>query len=126
MSISDRVDRFPEPWKPAPGDKLVGTVAGLDERTTEYGTYPIVTIQTDTGQELDFHAFHTVAKNELARQRPVVGDEIAVKYFGRDDERGYERYRVVIEHAQKPEAAVNWDTIASEAADELGAVESAT
>jgi hypothetical protein len=71
------------------------------------------------GSETVFHGFHTVAKNELARQRPGVGDRIAIKYFGRDEDRGYERYRILVERA-KPEPEVpDWDQMAAEAAAEL-------
>jgi hypothetical protein len=119
-SIADRVDSFPEPWKPKAGDKLVGEISELDERTSEYGTYPIVVVLTSDGSERAFHAFHTVAKNELARQRPRVGDTIAVKYFGKDAEAGYERYRVLVEHATPMEGTEpSWDTMQQEATAEL-------
>lgn len=122
--IGDRVDSFPEPWKPKTGDKLVGEITELDERTSEYGTYPIVSVATDAGDELAFHGFHTVAKNEIARQRPRVGDRIAIKYFGKDEERGYERYRVLVEHATPIEPVEpSWERMEQEAAAELSDAE---
>jgi hypothetical protein len=120
MSLSDRVDSFPEPWKPEPGDKLVGTVMNVGERASDYGIYPIIDVRTEDDEELTFHAFHTVAKNELARQRPAPGDEIAVKYFGKDEDRGYERYRVLVEKAEpKGLDAAAWDEIGKDAEQEL-------
>jgi hypothetical protein len=116
--ISERVESFPEPWKPEVGDKLVGEVIGVEQRNGEYGSYPIVVVMTEDGSEFAFHGFHTVAKNELAKQRPEVGDKIAIKYFGRtEDDRGYERYRILVD---KPQEAVDWDAIGEEAAVELG------
>ena len=69
------------------GDKLIGTVVDLDERDSDYGDepYPIVTVETDDGNELACHAFHTVARNELAKQRPVVGERIGIAYHGKAD-----------------------------------------
>lgn len=120
-SIADRVDSFPEPWKPNVGDKLVGEVTEVGTRLSEYGDYPLVGVMTESGDELVFHAFHTVAKNELARQRPKVGDQIAVKYFGRDDDRGYERYRVLVihPHTAREGAGPDWDAMAAESENEL-------
>lgn len=101
------------------GDKLVGTITALDERTSDYGTYPIVTVQTDEG-ETAFHGFHTVAKNEIARQRPEIGDEIAVKYFGiSSDDHGYERYRVLVDHKSAPATTPDWDKLGADAEREL-------
>lgn len=118
-SIDERVDAFPEPWKPNPGEKLVGTVVEVGERVSDYGgTYPVITVLTDDGQEKVAHAFHTVLKNELARLRPAPGDRIAVKYFGRDEARGYEKYRVLVDKPQ-PAAGPDWGKMAAEAAEEL-------
>ena len=62
-SLSDRLDSYAEAWRPKPGDKLIGVVVDLDERDSEYDDppYPIVTVETDDGEELAFHAYHTVA-----------------------------------------------------------------
>src|SRR5436305_3395773 len=96
-SISpDRLDSFPEAWKPKAGDKLVGQVVGLDTRETEYGEYPIVTILTEDGRELAFHAYHTVARNELAKLQPGVRETLGVKHFGKAESGSYERYRVLV------------------------------
>ncbi len=118
--LADRLDRDPEPWKPKPGDKLIGTVTGFSERTSDYGTYPLVEIETDTGELFVWHCFHTVGRNELAKLRPAVGDTLGVKYIGRDGTTKYERYRVEVERADQatvPEP--DWDTIGDRAASEL-------
>ena len=110
-SMHDRLDTFADAWKPEPGDKLIGTVVDLDERDSAYGDepYPIVTIETDDGNELAFHAFHTVARNELAKQRPVVGDRIGVAYHGKKDGKNYESYRVIVERTESEPKAIDWD-----------------
>jgi hypothetical protein len=107
MSLADRIDSFPQAWKPKAGDKLVGSVSELGERESEYHQtpYPI--------------GFHTVAKNELAKQRPSVGDRIGIKYFGKDEELGYERYRIVVEKAEPASAEPDWGAMAEETGQEL-------
>lgn len=99
MSIEDRLDTIPEAWKPKAGDKLIGVIVELEERTSEYGSYPSVTVMSDDGRERVFHAFHTVAKEELGRRKPKLGDRIGIAYFGIDEVKGYERYRIVVEAA---------------------------
>lgn len=117
-SLEDRVENFPSAWKPKTGEKLTGTITELSERESEFGAYPAVGISTDTGEEVVFHAFHVAARNQLARLRPEVGDRLAVKYFGKDEEKGYEKYRILIDRTAP---AINWDTHAVESAAELAA-----
>jgi len=98
-TISDRLDRNSEAWKPSPGDKLIGVVTELSENTTEYGTYPILNIENSDG-EFAFHAYHTVAMRELERLRPTVGDEIGVVYKGKETGKSgnsYQNYRIVVD-----------------------------
>jgi hypothetical protein len=108
--ISDDLDRDYAPaWRPEPGDKLVGTITDISERAGFDGEpYPIITVQTDDGSELAFHAFHTVAQTELAKLRPQVGDPLGVKYLGRvqseNSRASYHSYRV----RTKAKAGVNW------------------
>jgi len=111
-SIADRLDNFAEAWKPKPGDKLIGVVVDLDERASDYddgSPYPIVTVENDDGQELAFHAFHTVARNELGKQRPQIGDRIGIAYHGKPEGKSYESYRVIVEHAEPQAKAIDWD-----------------
>ena len=118
MSILDRLNGpAPEAWRPKPGDTLVGKVVQLDTRTGDFEPYPIVTVAAEDGTERAWHAFHTVGRNELARQRPMIGDRLGVKYLGKSP-KGYEAYRVLVEHATPTTAAgVDWTKIATQAND---------
>lgn len=109
---------FAEAWRPKPGEHLIGTVTGVDERDGDYGAYPVITVRTETG-ELAWHAFHTVARNELAKLRPEVGDEIGVRYGGKDAEKGYARYRVKVRKSNASSAGVDWDAMTADAEAEL-------
>lgn len=93
-TLDERLDSTAEAWKPGPGDKLTGVIVDVDSRTTEFGTYPILTVVADDGREVAVHAFHTVLKNELAKRAPRIGERIGLKYLGKS-EKGYEAYRVV-------------------------------
>jgi len=110
-TLHDRLDSFAEAWRPEPGDKLVGRIIDIDERDSAYSEvpYPIVTVETDDGQEMAFHAFHTVARNELAKQRPVIGNRIGIAYHGRPEGKSYEAYRVIVERADSQPKAIDWD-----------------
>jgi hypothetical protein len=107
-SLDERLDSFAESWKPKPGDKLIGVVTDLNERDNEYGSYPIVTVRTDDGTELAFHAFHTVARNELAKQRPQIGDRIGIAYHGKPKGKTYEAYRIIVERDEQPKQ-LDWE-----------------
>ena len=109
-TLDDRLDSQAEAWKPQSGEKLIGVVVDVDSRTTEFGTYPIVTLSTDAGDEVAVHAFHTVLKNEFAKRQPRLGERIGIKYLGRS-EKGYEAYRTVWEEVVPPD----WDRIGVEA-----------
>jgi hypothetical protein len=101
--------------------KALREVIDVREFTSEFGTYPTITVKVDDGPEVIWHAFHTVGKSELARQRPEIGDRIAVKYFGRKNDVNYELYRVLVEKAEpQPTKALDWDQVAAAAESELG------
>ncbi len=104
MTLKDRLDEDPqsvEGWRPEIGQELIGTIVRMDERQTDDypDPYPILTIKPIEGDLIAFHAFHTVAKTELAGQEPQVGDEIGIRYLG--EEKGarysYHNYRIVVE-----------------------------
>jgi hypothetical protein len=77
-NLAARAATFPEPWKPEPGDVLEGELTELNYRDSEYGDqpYPILTILDASGTEWAVHAFHTMARLEVERKRPQVGDRV--------------------------------------------------
>ena len=96
-TLSDALDNQGEAWKPEPGDKLVGVVTNIEIVDSKFNKakYPIIEVQTDGGVRV-FHAFHTVAKSQLRRAKPQVGEEIAIKFLG-EHVNGYMDYRVRVE-----------------------------
>jgi hypothetical protein len=103
-SMRERLDAdYAEAWKPAPGDELIGKIIDLGRRTTEWGTYMIVTVKPEDGPPKAFHAYHTVAADALAQAYPSVGDEIGIRYLGKvvsekSQYGGYQGYKIVVEH----------------------------
>src|SRR5207249_1581968 len=84
-SLEERLDSFPEAWRPeTPGEKLIGEVTDVDMRESEYGDpYPILTVLSEEdGQEHAWHAFHTMARNEVAKKKPQIGERVGIAYGG--------------------------------------------
>ena len=102
-------DEPSEPWKPKPGDLVVGTVRVIDIRATTYDpTVPVLELETPEGGRVDVWAFHTVLRNELKRLAVQVGDEVAIRRL-EDSAKGYKRYRVFTPDEQVNE--FSWDSI---------------
>lgn len=115
-SLQDRLDRTTVAWKPEEGDSLTGRVIDIEQVENEYGVYPALTVLTDDGQEKTWHAFTTVARSEVAKRRPKVGDSIGVKYLGQPTGKSYKLWRVVVEHVDpEPRKDIDWDGIAAQA-----------
>jgi hypothetical protein len=114
-AFEDRLNEAYAPaWRPAAGDTLVGTVVALGERQGEFEPYPIITVETDGGQQFAFHAFHTVAKSELAAQKPRIGERVGVKYIGQIASQGgrgkYHGYRIIVDRPM----TLDWSTYGDE------------
>jgi hypothetical protein len=93
-NLADRLDSFPESWRPKnAGEKLIGEVTDVDLRDSEYGDpYPILTVLVESGQEdgeplepgteKGWHAFHAMARNEVAKKKPQIGERVGIVYAG--------------------------------------------
>lgn len=107
-SLEERLASDPEAWMPEPGEMLVGLVVDIGVRTSAFGKYPAVVIRTDdVGAEYTFHAFRTVAKSELVRARPVVGDRIGILYIGPVKGADYHGYRIRLDRLTG--TSIDWD-----------------
>jgi hypothetical protein len=97
-SLDERLDaEFAPAWSPRPGEKIVGEVVALSQRTGPFGRYPIVTLRGPNGGERAVHAFHTVLAEALAEAKPQIGERLGIKYVDRieSDSGGYHKYKVV-------------------------------
>jgi hypothetical protein len=109
-ALRARLAAGPAPaWRPDQGDTnpLVGTVESLGQRTHEkYGTYPMLVVETDDGRRC-WHAWSTVARQQLTDADPRPGDMVAVAFEGErvstSSGVAYKLWRVEVERA--PERA---------------------
>lgn len=89
---------YAEGWKPQPGDVLIGVVTETSVRQGQYDPYPVITVRQDNGESRAFHAFHTVAQNQIVELNVQTGDRVGIKYMGklqtRDGRGSYEGYRI--------------------------------
>ncbi|HXJ92663.1 MAG TPA: hypothetical protein VMT20_07245 [Terriglobia bacterium] len=105
MSLKDKLDQEPvraEAWRPDAGQELIGRITRINDREQDgRDPYPVVTVEEPDGSLIAFHAFHTVAKNQLLEAGAQAGDEIAIRYLGKKEDaaRPYHNYRIVVEHA---------------------------
>jgi len=97
MDLDERLEAQTEPWMPEPGDKIVGRIVELSTLESQYGEYPLIIVATDDGREFAIHCFRTVLKNEVAKKRPQIGDRIGVKYFGKQPDKDFHGYKLVLE-----------------------------
>ena len=103
-SMKDRLDAdHAEAWRPADGDELIGEITDIGRRTTEWGTYTIITDKPEGDEPKAFHAFHTVAAAALRDCVPSIGDEIGIRYLGeieapKSKYGSYQGYKIVVDH----------------------------
>ena len=91
-SIEDRLNSgYPQAWMPAkadskqekPAEMLIGVVSAVDLRGSDYGDpYVLLTVRRADGSELAWHAFHSIARAEIQREQPQVGERVGIGYFG--------------------------------------------
>lgn len=98
-------------WKPEPGETLVGTVINVTTRSTSYGSSPVIVVQDDAGDVHAWWGFHAVARKELSRVRPRVGETIAIRRLpdGKGTQGRYRRFAVAVDRETE---GVDWDTVA--------------
>lgn len=106
-------------WRPAPGETVIGTVAAITSRESEYGRYPVITLAADTDDPetvnyVAVNAFHSILKNGLYEIKPKVGSRLAVTYHGKitPEKAGanpYHSYTVLDPDAPAEQESFSWD-----------------
>lgn len=93
--LLDETDREKVAWLPEPGSKVAGIVTAVTTAKSEYGDYPLITLNPGPTEPLiDVHCFHTWLKSDVTRLNLRQGDTLAIKYLGRGGERDMAMYRV--------------------------------
>lgn len=90
--LLEAVERPLVGWLPKSGDVLIGKVLDITDGTSEYGDYPLLTVETPSKNLVGVHCFHLVLKNDIQRRidkgRLKIGDRIAIKYSGEGEAKG--------------------------------------
>ena len=85
------------------GDLLVGELVRYDTGYTPYGPSHIAVLcEEDTGELRGVWLIHHVLRGEFSKQRPRPGERIGIKRLP-DAEKGYKRYRVLVDRGAEPE-----------------------
>jgi hypothetical protein len=106
LNLLTQVERDVEAWRPEPGDSVYGIFRDVDDSSEgDYGSYPILIIESPSGRLISVHAFHTVLRRNVERKMSrgilKIGDEIAIQYRGAASEgkggkNPAEMYRVAV------------------------------
>lgn len=105
--LLDETDREKVAWTPEPGSKIAGIVTAVTTAKSEFGDYPLITLDPEpTGPLVDVHCFHTWLKSDVTRLGLRQGDTLAIKYLGRGGERDMAMYRVAHRATGKGQAYV--------------------
>jgi hypothetical protein len=100
-----RWDDFPPGWKPVPGEILVGTIEGYDTWEGRYGAVKVAILQDEAGGGLvSVYLSSTVLLAEFKKWRPRPGEVVGIRYLGKDEDRGYHRYKVMVERETNVDA----------------------
>ena len=111
-AMLNQLDREHEAWQPQPGSKIAGKVTSLVTAKSEYGAYPLLTIDPGPNEPLvEVHCFHAYLKSDIIRAEIREGDTVGIMFIDKNGARGAARYRVAVKHtgtgeAYKPSADV--------------------
>lgn len=111
-------EKYPSAWIPTDeGDELVGKVIDLARAWSDAralgnngnGWYPLLKIEKDDGIVVDFHAFQTVAMNQVNDKRPIQGDRVKITYRGegkaKDNKNAPKLFYIMVEGRDPTEQA---------------------
>jgi hypothetical protein len=91
-------DGYPEAWRPKPGEILVGFIESYDEGHTSFGPVRTAIIaEEETGRKWTIWLTSTVLLNLFQRHKPRPGERIGLKYFGKDEVKGYHKFHLVVD-----------------------------
>lgn len=73
---------------------LEGAFTDVNEGFSDYGEYPIVVITDDNGEQFAWHAMTEVARTQLVKAEPEIGQRLRIAYGGKKESKtpGHEPY----------------------------------
>jgi hypothetical protein len=100
QELEDYTGEFPPAWKPEPGDILVGKVLHYDKGFSLYGEVRTCIVEQDDGERVSLWLNSTVLLDQFKRLRPRIGERIGLKYLGMHPERGYHRFKLLVDREE--------------------------
>lgn len=93
-------------WNPTEaGEGIEGVIHSIEQRDGDESkrrtAYPLISVVTDEGRRVTWHAAGTIAAEQLDVHHPKPGDRIAVLYGGEHRSGGgnrYKRWTIAVEH----------------------------
>jgi hypothetical protein len=95
---------------------LIGELVSQETGTTSWGEKRIAVVRDAQGQLWNVWLLHKVLIDEFARQRPAIGEMLAIRYEGRVSPASgaaYEKYRVMVD---RPGVQPDWSEPGQQAA----------
>jgi hypothetical protein len=109
---------WPAPWKPKDGDILVGFVDSYDVGHTPFGAVrTCIVTEEATNKKVSLWLSSTVLLDLFQRHKPKPGERIGLKYLGKDEDKGYHRYRLLVD---RPDEALEFSPLGGEDREEAG------
>ena len=97
-AVLNELDRERVAWTPNEGDKVVGKITSIVTATSEFGSYPLITLDPGPDEPLvDVHCFHSYLKSDVTRAELREGDILGIKYLDRGGARNAARYRISVQ-----------------------------
>lgn len=89
---------YPPAWRPKVGDVLVAVIDGYDIGHTPYGAVrTCIVTEEATNTKVSLWLSSTVLLDLFNKHKPIPGEKIGLKYLGKDDDKKYHRYRLVVD-----------------------------
>jgi hypothetical protein len=123
VSLEDRLESgLASAWRPDQEDPdvIIGEVTEISFASSDYEPYPLIVIRQEDGTEKAVHAFHTVLKNELLRQKPNIGERIGIKYLGEQPTKPGSKFKSFIGYRVKVDrkaGTFDWNQVGQPSAD---------
>ena len=92
---------WPACWRPKEGETLVGTIRMYSTGQSVYGPVRTVIVERSNGERVSLWLSSTVLLACFQQQKPKVGERIGLKYLGKHPEKGYRRYRLVVDREEQ-------------------------
>jgi hypothetical protein len=103
---------YPPAWIPKPEDILVGFLESYDIGYTRYGEVRTVMVaEENTGDKWSIWLSSTVLLSLFDKHKPRPGERIGLKYLGKDPEKGYHKYRLLVD---RPAEAQDFSALGGE------------